>query len=131
MAEIETRHGATGWVAQDFSSSIEPPWLSLVAEADSILAGFICIQHLHGEAQIATVTVRTEFRRSGIAGSLLKTATTELAKMGVEALYLEVSTANHGAIAFYNSHGFKAVGRRLRFYRDGTDALTLKRPLSY
>ena len=45
-------------------------------------------------------------------------------------MLLEVSAANGSAIAFYTAEGFAEIDRRRRYYRDGSDALVLRRQLS-
>ena len=44
-------------------------------------------------------------------------------------MLLEVRADNRGALAFYAEHGFVEIDRRLRYYRDGTDAVVMRLPL--
>ena len=44
-------------------------------------------------------------------------------------MLLEVSAANAAAVAFYDAQGFTRIDVRRRYYRDGSDALVLARPL--
>ena len=48
---------------------------------------------------------------------------------GAERMLLEVSAANAAAVAFYDAQGFARIDVRRRYYRDGSDALVLARPL--
>jgi ribosomal-protein-alanine N-acetyltransferase len=41
---------------------------------------------------------------------------------------LEVRADNCGALALYSGHGFREVGRRRRYYPDGSDAVLMERP---
>jgi [ribosomal protein S18]-alanine N-acetyltransferase len=50
-------------------------------------------------------------------------------KRGAGAMFLEVAAANGPALALYAREGFTEVGRRRRYYSDGTDALVLRRDL--
>ena len=42
-------------------------------------------------------------------------------------IYLEVKDTNEPAKAFYKAMGFKTVGNRSNFYKDGSDALLLNK----
>jgi [ribosomal protein S18]-alanine N-acetyltransferase len=48
----------------------------------------------------------------------------------VNRLLLEVREDNAAAISFYARHGFAELGRRARYYRDGTTALVLSTPVT-
>jgi len=50
-----------------------------------------------------------------------------LAQQGVTMLALEVSETNAAARALYSRAGFAEFGRRRSYYRDGSDALCLRR----
>ena len=45
-------------------------------------------------------------------------------------LLLEVRETNADALAFYAAGGFVEVDRRPRYYRDGSTAIVLRRPLA-
>lgn len=47
-----------------------------------------------------------------------------------EGAVLEVKAHNVRAIRLYQRHGFQEVGRRRRFYADGSDALLMSRMTS-
>jgi ribosomal-protein-alanine N-acetyltransferase len=49
---------------------------------------------------------------------------------GAAAMFLEVSDRNLPARALYAAAGFAEVGRRRRYYADGSDALVLRRGLA-
>jgi ribosomal-protein-alanine N-acetyltransferase len=45
-------------------------------------------------------------------------------------MFLEVAAGNVAALALYRAAGFAEVGRRVRYYADGSDALVMRRDLS-
>ena len=53
-----------------------------------------------------------------------------IATYGAGAMFLEVAAGNAPALALYAREGFAEVGRRRRYYSDGTDALVLRRDLT-
>jgi ribosomal protein S18 acetylase RimI-like enzyme len=43
---------------------------------------------------------------------------------------LEVRAGNNGAICLYQGFDFKIIGRRIKYYPDGEDALVMEREIS-
>jgi ribosomal-protein-alanine N-acetyltransferase len=77
---------------------------------------------LADEAEILNLAVLAAWRRRGQASSLLAAALAQLRDRGVLRIFLEVRESNTAAIAFYNKHEFKAVGRRPAYYRNPDEA---------
>ena len=80
------------------------------------------------EADIVNLAVHPEYRNGGIGRKileyLLKTAKDE----GIKTLFLEVRAENPYAQKLYASCGFRAVGRRKKYYGD-EDALIMEKKL--
>jgi len=100
----------------------------LLAEASPGEApdGFVLARAVAGEAEILTLAVDPAARRHGLGRRLLEAAVAEAARRGAGSLFLEVSAANEPARALYHQAGAAVVGRRRRYYADGTDALVLR-----
>ena len=77
-------------------------------------------------AEVLTLAVDPDARRQGVARSLLRTAIGEARARGATALFLEVATANSAGQALYRQAGLVEVGRRRRYYADGSDAIVLR-----
>lgn len=100
------------------------------------LPGYFGLLHRHGgmlmarvaadEAEILTIAVAPEIRRSGTGTRLLGEAIARARDMGATVMFLEVSVANAAARSLYERFGFAEVGRRRRYYLDGADALVLR-----
>jgi [ribosomal protein S18]-alanine N-acetyltransferase len=88
--------------------------------------GIIMVRLAADQAEILTLAVAPELRRSGIATALLSEATIRAAAMGAAAIFLEVSVANTAARQLYTDSGFRQVGQRPRYYSDRSDALVLR-----
>src|SRR5690349_5642004 len=88
--------------------------------------GLILVRVVADEAEILTLAVIPEARRSGIATALLHESTMTASAMGAAAVFLEVSVANSAALAVYTRAGFRPVGRRRAYYSDRSDALVLR-----
>jgi ribosomal-protein-alanine N-acetyltransferase len=87
--------------------------------------GLILVRAVADEAEVLTLAVIPAMRRRGVASALLHRAMAEAATRGAGSVFLEVSTRNAGAQALYRQLGFTEVGRRRRYYPDGSDALVL------
>jgi len=94
------------------------------------LGGLVLARTVVDEAEILTLAVMPACRGSGIGRALLTQASVHAAERGARVLLLEVSTQNTPARALYCSAGFTEAGRRRGYYRDGSDALMLRRTLS-
>ncbi len=98
----------------------------LVADgASGLPEGFILARAVADEAEVLTLAVDPAARRRGWGGLLLRGALAEVARRGAESLFLEVSEGNAPARALYARAGATEVGRRRRYYADGSDALVL------
>ncbi len=93
-------------------------------------AGMILARVAADEAEILTLGVMPETRRQGIARRLLAGAEILTREAGAITMFLEVSHHNPAAIALYHSAGYAQVGRRKRYYHDGSDALVLRKILA-
>ena len=88
--------------------------------------GFVLARAVAGEAEIMTLAVDPAARRRGLGRLLLEGALAEAARRGAAVLFLEVSEGNAAARALYAGAGAAEVGRRRRYYADGSDALVLR-----
>jgi ribosomal-protein-alanine N-acetyltransferase len=76
--------------------------------------------------EILTVAVHPAHRRRGVARTLMGAVQADWAERGVVEAFLEVSETNAGARSLYQGLRWVAVGRRRRYYRDGTDAIVMR-----
>ena len=95
---------------------------AVVAEADEGVVGYVVTAPAGDVVDLQRIAVAPPYRRRGLARRLLDAVAPSVP------LLLEVSAANTGALAFYAAEGFAEIGRRRRYYRDGTDAVVMRRP---
>lgn len=87
------------------------------------IIGYIGIQFVCDEAEIANLAVHPGRRNEGIGKALLEEATRFCIKNGIKVLHLEVRSGNDTAIGLYEWFGFLRTGRRKGYYEDsGEDA---------
>ncbi len=107
---------------------MESPYaLYLVVEEGGGISGHIGVRHVLGELHVTTIAVRTERRRRGHASTLISAALAAYPK--ARYVHLEVRPTNAAAVTLYESLGFRATGRRTRYYGD-EDALLMTLDLS-
>lgn len=129
LAEIERRSFPDPWPLQLLALEIASAGsVTLVSQRDdgSVVA-YAAFRHGAGEAELLRAAVVPEERRQGHARRLLREGLAHLTRAGIGPCFLEVRPDNLAARRLYESEGFVAVGRRLRYYRDGTDALVYRR----
>lgn len=89
--------------------------------------GFIVWRTVCDESEIITVGVHPDARGAGIAIAMLGIMENEVKKNGANKIFLEVSHTNTPAIKLYEKCGFSPVGRRPKYYHDGTDAILMEK----
>lgn len=106
-----------------FELTQNPGSRSWVAEcADPLqVVGMIVLWLIIDEAHIATIAVHPDYRRQGIAASLLATALQSALQSQMAQATLEVRAGNLAAQALYQNFGFKVAGVRPRYYRDNNE----------
>ncbi len=119
VRELLSAHGTWGLVV--LSGAAKDP------------AGFLLARVVADEAEILSIGISPDHRRTGLAKSLMAAAMPRMANSGAANVFLEVGTDNPGAMNLYFGLGFLEVGRRKKYYRrqDGSyaDALVLRKPL--
>jgi len=88
--------------------------------------GMILARVITDEAEVLTLAVAPSLRRRGVGGVLLRAAMAHAVTLRATSMFLEVSVMNDGAKALYLRSGFREVGRRRRYYADGTDAIVMQ-----
>ena len=129
VAELERICFADPWSEKSVASELDNQWaLWLVAEEDDVVTGYIGSQTSIDETDVMNVAVHPDYRRRGIAETLINALVTELKNRGSHALMLEVRASNAPAIALYEKLGFQQVGCRKNYYRNPKeDALILRK----
>lgn len=129
---IDQTSFAVPWSERSYRFELlENPVASLfVAEASELgvdtIIGYIGLWELVDEAHISTLAVKQNFRRRGVARSLISRALKFLSSRGIVSVSLEVRRSNDGARKLYAEFGFTQVGTRRGYYRDNKeDALIM------
>ena len=89
-------------------------------------SAWIILDELH----ITSIAIDPIDQRKGLGKFLLKDLINRSTSLRINQIRLEVKETNKPAKAFYKSMGFKIVGNRPNLYKDGNDALILKKRLN-
>ena len=90
--------------------------LFFVAESAGTVCGYVSAEDICGECYMNNLAVSGEYRRRGIADSLMRTLTDAARSRGCEFLTLEVREGNVPARKLYENRGFSLMGVRRNFY---------------
>lgn len=130
--DIDVLSFSLPWPERSFRFEVtdNPAARCWVAELDGRLVGILVLWLIIDEAHIATLATHPEFRRLGIAKSLLMSALDHAYTEGAQSAFLEVRAGNKAAQNMYEKFGFEEVGLRQRYYKDNNEdaiLMTLKR----
>ena len=98
----------------------------LTAVAEGRIVGYVGLMYVLDEGYISNVAVDADFRREGAADALIAELVQRSRALLLSFLTLEVRAGNAPAIALYEKHGFRTVGRRRGYYeKPREDALLM------
>ena len=125
---IERRAFPTPWSLAMFVLELsKSSGMSLAALHGETLVGYLVCSRYDTVWHIMNVAVDPELRRLGIATALMSELIERIQEHRAR-FTLEVRESNLGAIALYEGYGFRAAGRRRRYYQDnGEDAVIMWR----
>lgn len=111
------------WSANDFAD-LKKSGCEIIASQN----GFIVWRAVADEAELITIGVNPDARRTGVAAAMLGIMEGELKKAGVKNVFLEVAENNHPARQLYKNNNYVEIGVRPKYY-DGIDAIMMKKEL--
>jgi len=124
--------GPRSWGEKSILESFDAPGIFVLMAGKTIKApaGFAIWRFLGVEAELLTLGVALQLRRSGLARALLREIIDTAAKKGAARLFLDVDAANTAARGLYAQAGFEQTSVRHAYYRDGADAIVMQKMLS-
>ena len=112
------------WTKKQWQSEFNKKGIKVVAIIlKKKIIGIYVVQIIIDEAQINYFSIKQKFRRKGYGSHLMNYLITECENQNIKKLLLEVSETNSIAEIFYCKFNFLTVGRRKKYYKDGTDAV--------
>ena len=131
VAAIERTVFADPWSRRSFVDLVEARQvLFLVASDANAVVGYAVVLISGVESELANLAVSRIVQRHGLGRRLLAEAVDQVKARGCKEMYLEVRASNEAALKLYETSGFKAVGRRARYYaRPVEDAIVMRADL--
>ena len=128
VVAIERRAFPAPWSLAMFVLELSKPQgvcLAAVMPESDEPAGYVICSRFEDVWHLMNIAVHPDRRRSGIATTLIEAL---LERLGTAPITLEVRPTNVAALGLYEHFGFRAAGRRPRYYQDnGEDALIMWR----
>jgi len=123
VTELDRISFALPWPERSFRFEVRENTASrcYVATTDERIVGAVVAWLLVDELHVATIATHPDFRRQGIAQTLLSHALKLAAKEGAVSSFLEVRASNLAAQTMYHKFGYEEVGRRRRYYKDNDE----------
>ncbi len=94
-----------------------------VIENDDVVIGYIGRYYFFQEAEVLNFVVDESYQRQGYGQKLFDKMVEDM--KDVKKITLEARASNIKGINFYTKNGFKQVGVRKKYYKNGEDALLL------
>ena len=113
------------WSAAEFAELLHTRGAFLLEEP----AGFLLGRALAGEAELLTLAVAPEARRTGLGRALTQAFAARASALHAEAAFLEVAADNVAARTLYRSCGWLEAGLRRRYYGPDVDGIVMRLPL--
>jgi len=120
------------WTEQSFKDVLGMPGSgALIAAIGNEPVGFAVARIAADEAELLLIATRPDYRRFGHGRALLEHMLAVLKRGGAAQVFLEVAEPNVAGLGFYQSLGFREVGRRPDYFRGESivDALVLARAI--
>ena len=136
VAIADSLPDAPHWKAEVYQGMLyptrTPARICMVADdSDGRVVGLGVMVLIPPQAELEAIAVNGERQRQGIAGNLLSDLLTELKRIHITEVILEVRESNRIAQAFYRASGFVETGLRRGYYADPQeDALLMRRGIS-
>jgi len=126
LMKIESAVSPFPWSARQFNDSIKNH-RGVVLQRRKRVVGYLFFYRILDQAELLNIAVAPALQGQGLGSELLQYCLNQLRRHTAR-LHLEVRASNFPAIALYLRTGFKQVGERRSYYRDGNfseDALLM------
>ncbi len=122
IAALEKEIFSDAWSESGIGELLESEnYTLLCCGSEDRVAGYAIFSHILSEGELLRVAVSPEHRRLGVGRLLINAFLSGEYSQPVEKVFLEVRSANEGAIALYKSLGFETIAKRRAYYKNPTD----------
>ena len=122
ILEIENLSFPNPWHEMTFKGEIYNQPISspfvIVHKLQKKVIGYIIFWRIKEQVQINNIAIHPNFRRLGVAETVLKQILNQIRMEGAKLITLEVRPSNYAARSLYHKLGFEALGLRENYYHD-------------
>jgi ribosomal-protein-alanine N-acetyltransferase len=108
------------WAREAFVKDMTENKMALyyVLKLDSKIIGYCGMWVVLDEGHITNIAIHPDYRGRGYGNMLMKSVISNVEKVGIKAITLEVRVSNKRAISLYDKLGFVSSGIRPGYYTD-------------
>jgi ribosomal-protein-alanine N-acetyltransferase len=119
VLQIEQRAYPHPWTRGNFLDALRSGYHARALLAGEELLGYYVAMQGVDEVHLLNITVAPEYQHQGWARVMLDALALWARGLGAQWLWLEVRVSNTRAVAIYEAHGYRRVGRRKNYYPAG------------
>ena len=116
LLAVEQRAYSHPWTRGNFTDALASGYQAQVLMAGDHLLGYFVAMLGVDEVHLLNITVAPAYQRQGWARVLLDALALWSRGRGAQWLWLEVRVSNQRAQHIYQTHGYRRVGERKRYY---------------
>jgi ribosomal-protein-alanine N-acetyltransferase len=116
IVDIEARAYEHPWTHGNFVDSLRSGYEAQVLCADGVLIGYFVAMRGVDEVHLLNITVVPEYQRQGWGRVILDALALWSRAHQAQWLWLEVRRSNARAQRIYETHGYRPIGERKRYY---------------
>lgn len=122
----------TSYDLETFHGFMMNPAITTITACDSgKMAGYIIVAiGMERAANILTIDVEPAYQRCGVGSRLMTLGEKHARREGAQAIFLQVSVVNHGAIKFYDKLGFSKTRLMRDYYASAEDGWEMKKVIA-
>jgi len=127
VLQIEQQSYSHPWTDGIFKDCLKVGYPAWVIKIETVIVGYVVLSVGAGEAHILNICIASNQRRKGLASAVLKRIIELMIDENYRSLFLEVRLSNTAAARLYENLGFKKIGLRKAYYKNGKqreDAIT-------
>lgn len=128
--EISKQEFEDGWTYKMFEDELlEPNRFSYCVTENGRVLSFINVLECEGEngREYNILNIASKVKNSGYATKLIEEVLARAKREDIVNVWLEVDAKNERAIKLYTKLGFKQIATRKKYYKNGNDALILRK----
>ena len=118
------------WNMQMLAESfLSPQFTGVLLEEDGTITAYGGIGVVEDEAELQLIATAEMYRRCGRGKLILSRLEEDAKARGAKKMLLEVRVSNSSALLMYLKDGFQGIYTRPRYYRNGEDAVVMRKEL--